>query len=65
MTDDANRVVQAPTHAMTAMIYGADATGMEKQGSRERGTSKYQPYSVTVSELKGHTAKTVTFSHKD
>lgn len=60
MTDDANRVVQAPTHAMTAMIYGADATGMEKQGSR---TSKDQPYSVTVSGLKGHTANTATYSH--
>lgn len=35
MSDETNRVVQAPTHAATAVIYGADASGMENQASSE------------------------------
>lgn len=34
MSDETNRAVQAPTHAATAVIYGADASGMENQVSR-------------------------------
>lgn len=41
MSDETNRAVQAPTHAATAVIYGADASGMENQESREeRGPQK-------------------------
>lgn len=41
MSDETNRAVQAPTHAATAVIYGADASGMENQARREeRGTQK-------------------------
>lgn len=44
MSDEANRAVQAPTHAATAVIYGADASGMENQANgEERGTLKDQP----------------------
>lgn len=34
MSDETNRAVQAPTHAATAVIYGADASGMKNQASR-------------------------------
>lgn len=48
MSDEANRAVQAPTHAATAVIYGVDASGMENQASREeRRTSKDQPHSLS------------------
>lgn len=41
MSDETNRAVQAPTHAATAVIYGADASCMENQASREeRGPQK-------------------------
>lgn len=41
MSDETNRAVQAPTHAATAVIYGADASGMENQVSgEERGPGK-------------------------
>ena len=32
MSDETNRAVQAPTHAATAVIYGADANGVENRG---------------------------------
>lgn len=40
MSDETNRAVQAPTHAATAVIYGADASGMENQANRRRGDLK-------------------------
>lgn len=41
MSDETNRAVQAPTHAATAVIYGADASGMENRASRaDRGPQK-------------------------
>lgn len=38
MSDETNRAVQAPTHTATAVIYGADASGMENQA--ESGPQK-------------------------
>lgn len=41
MSDETNRAVQAPTHTATAVIYEADASGMENQASRvESGPQK-------------------------
>lgn len=55
MSDETNRAVQAPTHAATAVIYGADASGMENQASRRRGDLG-RPTSLTDRSalLKGH-----------
>lgn len=55
MSDETNRAVQAPTHAATAVIYGADASGMENQASREeRGDLKRSAVlTVRSAPLKG------------
>ena len=57
MSDETNRAVQAPTHAATAVIYGADASSMENQGSgEERGRQKIS-LACSLSSLallKGH-----------
>lgn len=48
MSDETNRAVQAPTHAATAVIYGADASGMENQArGEEEENSKDQPRSLS------------------
>lgn len=50
MSDETNRAVQAPTHAATAVIYGADASGMENQVSgEERGPGKDGPCTRHIS----------------
>lgn len=36
MSDETNRAVQPPTHAVTAVIYGDDASGMKNRASRRR-----------------------------
>lgn len=43
MSDETNRAVQAPTHTATAVIYGADASGMENRASGEKGPEKIGP----------------------
>lgn len=49
MSDETNRAVQAPTHAATAVIYGADASGMENKESVEERDLK-RLGSLTLSE---------------
>lgn len=48
MSDETNRAVQAPTHAATAVIYGADASGMENQASGEGRGDLKRSASLTV-----------------
>lgn len=55
MSDETNRAVQAPTHAATAVIYGADASSMENRASRRRGDLRRSASLTDRSALlKGH-----------
>lgn len=57
MSDETNRAVQAPTHAATAVIYGADASSMENQANRRRGDLRRSASLPDRSALlKGHSS---------
>lgn len=55
MSDETNSAVQGPTHAVTALIYEADASGMENQASRRRGVFRRRAsLADRLALVKGH-----------